>query len=115
MSQPGTDKTLENMRTIGTFMTNNITLAINSDAINPQTSSGLVSNNTGPGVMLYSVNAPIITAVVPDPGTPNVSIGTNEPMAEEVAAASGATSPRISPRPNLAFGSLFSQMRCSLE
>src|SRR3546814_3086019 len=76
ISQPGTDSTLEKTRTIGTFMMNNITLAMNSDAIKPQTNSGLVSNSTGPGVMLYRVSAPIITAVVPEPGTPSVSMGT---------------------------------------
>src|SRR5690606_38402514 len=112
---PGTDNTLENTRTMGTFMMNSMTLAMNSEAIRPQTSSGLVSNSTGPGVMLYRVSAPIMTAVVPEPGTPSVSMGTKEPMADEVAAASGATSPRMSPRPNLASGSFSSQMRFSLE
>ena len=52
ISQPGTDSTLENSRTIGTFMMNSSTLATNSEAIRPQTSSGLESNSTGPGVML---------------------------------------------------------------
>ena len=41
ISQPGTDSTLENSRTIGTFMMNSSTLATNSEAIRPQTSSGL--------------------------------------------------------------------------
>src|SRR3546814_13790823 len=95
ISQPGTDSTLENTRTIGTFIRNSSTLAMNSEAIRPHTSSGLVSNSTGPGVMLYSVSAPIITAVVPEPGTPSVSMGTNDPMADAVAADSGATRPRM--------------------
>ncbi|MNI51869.1 hypothetical protein D3C73_1066140 [compost metagenome] len=56
-----------------------------------------------------------MTAVVPDPGTPSVNIGTNDPMADAVAAASGATRPRMSPLPNLAFGSLASMMRFSCE
>src|SRR3546814_14199252 len=95
ISQPGTDSTLEKTRTIGTFMMNNITLAMNSDAIKPQTNSGLVSNSTGPGVMLYRVSAPIITAVVPEPGTPSVSMGTNEPIADDVAAASRSDERRV--------------------
>ena len=41
-----------NIRTMGTFMTNSITLAINSEAISPHTNSGWLSNKTGPGVML---------------------------------------------------------------
>ncbi|MNL09841.1 hypothetical protein D3C87_1306160 [compost metagenome] len=52
INHPGTDSTFENKRTSGTFMTNNSTLATNSDAIKPHTNSGLVSNRTGPGVML---------------------------------------------------------------
>src|SRR5690606_12646215 len=99
ISQPGTDNTLENTRTIGTFITNSSTLAMNNEAIRPHTSSGLVSNSTGPGVMLYSVSAPIITAVVPEPGTPSVSIGTNEPMADAVAAATLAPAPGSPPTP----------------
>src|SRR3546814_12594604 len=65
--------------------------------------------------MLYRVSAPIITAVVPEPGTPSVSMGTNEPIADDVAAASGATRQRMSPLPNLALGSFASQMRFSFE
>ncbi|MNR52496.1 hypothetical protein D3C85_1723540 [compost metagenome] len=52
ISQPGTDSTLEKNRTSGTFMMNSRTLATNSEAISPHTSSGLDSNSTGPGVML---------------------------------------------------------------
>ena len=67
----------------------------------PQTISGCSVNIAGPGVMLYSVSAPIITAVVPDPGTPSVSMGIKEPQAEALLAASGAATPRISPLPKL--------------
>lgn len=35
-------------------------------------------------------SAPIITAVVPEPGTPRVSIGINDPQAEALFAASAA-------------------------
>ncbi len=51
--------------------------------------------------MLYISNAPIITAVVPEPGTPSVNMGTNEPQAAALFALSGAASPRKSPLPNL--------------
>jgi hypothetical protein len=54
--------------------------------------------------MLYSDSAPTITAVVPEPGTPSVSIGTKLPSAEALLAASGAATPRMSPLPNGAFG-----------
>ena len=40
-----------------------MTLATNSDAIRPQTRSGCCWNSKGPGVMLYSDSAPIITAI----------------------------------------------------
>ncbi|MNW10189.1 hypothetical protein D3C71_2073490 [compost metagenome] len=76
-------------------------LAINNEAIRPQTMSGCCWNSSGPGVMLYSDSAPIITAVVPDPGTPSVSIGTIAPQAAAPIAVSGAARPRLSPWPNL--------------
>ena len=76
---------------------------MNKEAIKPQTMSGCSVNNCGPGVMLYKVNAPIITAVVPEPGTPKVNIGMNEPHAEALFAASGAAIPRKSPSPNVPF------------
>ncbi len=85
----------------GMFMTSSITFAISSAAISPQTISGCSVNIAGPGVMLYSVSAPIMTAVVPEPGTPSVSIGINEPQAEALLAASGAATPRMSPFPKL--------------
>ena len=61
--------------------------------------SGCSMNSIGPGVMLYSVSAPTMTAVVPEPGTPRVSIGTKEPQADALLAASGAATPRMSPLP----------------
>ncbi len=89
----------ENRPTSGMFITSRITLPMNSEAIRPQTTSGCCSNSSGPGVMLYSVSAPIITAVVPEPGTPRVSMGISEPQAEALLAASGAARPRRSPSP----------------
>lgn len=85
----------------GIFMISSITFAISSAAMSPQTISGCSVNIAGHGVMLYSVSAPIITAVVPEPGTPSVSIGMKEPQAEALFAASGAATPRISPLPKL--------------
>ena len=90
-----------NRPTSGRFMISRMTLAISSAAISPQTISGCSVNIAGPGVMLYSVSAPIITAVVPEPGTPSVSIGMNEPQAEALLAASGAATPRMSPLPKV--------------
>ncbi|MOA39248.1 hypothetical protein D3C78_1610110 [compost metagenome] len=74
---------------------------MNSEAIRPQTICGCSWNSSGPGVMLYRLSAPIITAVVPEPGTPRVSIGTSAPQAEAPMAVSGAARPRMSPWPNL--------------
>src|SRR5690606_28121588 len=97
--QFGTDRMRVNTLIIGTFITIRMMLAMNNDAIRPQTRSGWFWNSSGPGVMLYSVSAPIITAVVPEPGIPNVSIGTMEPHAEALLAVSGAARPRRSPLP----------------
>ena len=43
------------------------------------------------------------TAVVPDPGTPNASIGTSAPPAAALLPASGAATPLGSPVPNVFF------------
>ncbi|MOA13235.1 hypothetical protein D3C78_1332750 [compost metagenome] len=74
---------------------------MNNEAIRPQTMSGCCANSIGPGVMLYKVSAPIITAVVPDPGTPRVSMGTRAPQQEAPIAVSGAAKPRLSPLPKV--------------
>ncbi|MCY1460024.1 hypothetical protein D9M71_775450 [compost metagenome] len=50
---------------------------------------------------MYRVSAPNITAVVPEPGTPRVSIGTRAPQQEAPMAVSGAARPRASPLPKL--------------
>ncbi|MCY1522811.1 hypothetical protein D9M68_576810 [compost metagenome] len=97
--QVGTLSMRANRPTSGMFITSRMTLPMNSEAIRPQTTSGCCSNSSGPGVMLYRVRAPIITAVVPEPGTPRVSIGISEPQAEALLAASGAATPRRSPSP----------------
>ena len=39
--------------------------------------------------------------MVPEPGTPSVSMGTKEPVAAELLAASGAATPRMSPLPKV--------------
>ncbi|MCY1426129.1 hypothetical protein D9M71_419410 [compost metagenome] len=100
-AQFGTARMRVNRRTIGTFSMSSMTLAMNSEAIKPQTMSGCCWNSRGPGVMLYRVKAPIITAVVPEPGTPRVSIGTRAPQHAAPMAVSGAARPRLSPWPNL--------------
>ncbi|MNL70960.1 hypothetical protein D3C87_1960380 [compost metagenome] len=89
------------MRIIGMLRITSMRLAMNNDAISPQTMSGCCWNSSGPGVMLYSDRAPIITAVVPEPGTPRVSIGTSAPQAAPPIAVSGAARPRMSPWPKV--------------
>ena len=49
--------------------------------------------------------APSITAVVPLPGIPNVSKGTNEPEHAALLAVSGAAIPFTLPLPNFCFSS----------
>jgi hypothetical protein len=99
-SQLGIERNFTNTRISGMLSTSSITLAMKGDAIRPHTITGWSWNRVGLVVMLYSVSAPIITAVVPEPGTPRVSIGTNERLAEALLAASGAATPRMSPLPN---------------
>ncbi len=51
-AQLGSFSTFVNTPTIGMLMNSSITLAMNSDAIRPQTSVGFCVNSAGPGVML---------------------------------------------------------------
>ena len=99
----GTCKTRLKIFTIGTLRTNNTKFAISNEAIRPHTTSGLSVNSKGPGVIFNVINKARRTAVVPEPGTPSVSIGTNAPPAAELFPASGAAIPFGSPVPNLSF------------
>src|SRR3546814_8848150 len=94
-AQFGTARIRVKTQIIGMLRITSMILATNNEAIRPQTMSGCCWNNSGPGVMLYSDSAPIITAVVPEPGTPRVSIGTNAPQAAPPTAVSGAARPRL--------------------
>ena len=87
-------------------------LAINNVAIKPQTTSGLSVKRRGPGVILRVIRRASKTAVVPEPGTPNVNIGTKAPPAAALFPASGATIPRGSPFPKrlLSLASAFSDI-----
>ncbi len=95
----GTCRIRLNSFTNGTFKMSRTKLAISNDAMRPQTTSGRSVNNSGPGVILSVINKANKTAVVPDPGTPRVSIGTNAPPAAALLPASGAAIPRGSPLP----------------
>ncbi len=46
------------------------------------------------------MSAPSMMAVVPEPGMPSVSSGTNEPVQAALLAVSGAARPRMEPEPN---------------
>ena len=99
----GTCNTRLNSLTMGTFRISNTTLAINREAISPQTTSGRSLNNSGPGVIFSVISKARRTAVVPEPGTPNVNIGTSAPPAAALLPASGAATPFGSPVPKLVF------------
>ena len=79
------------------------------DIITDQNISGLVWYNLGPGWIPKPSNAPSITAVVPLPGIPNVSNGTNDPEHAALFAVSGADSPWTLPLPNFSFYSFFTK------
>src|SRR5210317_142313 len=89
----GTLRIFTKILTMGTFINSKTKLAISNDAIRPQTTSGRSVNNVGPGVIFNVINSANKTAVVPEPGTPNVSIGTKAPPAAALFPASGAAIP----------------------
>ena len=98
--EAGTSNNRLNILTIGTFNISKTIFAIKRDAIRPHTTSGLSVNSSGPGVIFKVIRRANKTAVVPEPGTPNVSMGTNAPPAAALFPASGAAIPRGSPFPN---------------
>ncbi len=68
------------------FMISSITFAISSAAMSPQTIRPLGEHRRARRDVVQR-QRPIITAVVPEPGTPSVSIGMKEPQAEVLFAA----------------------------
>ena len=70
-------------------------------AIRPQTNSLFSTNSIGPGWRPQISRPPSSTAAVGEPGTPSASIGSSAEVPAACAAVSGATTPSISPVPNL--------------
>ena len=87
----------------GKFKISNITIPIYIDIMIDQKISGFVIYNLGPGWTPKPNSAPSITAVVPLPGIPRVSMGTNEPEQAALFAVSGADNPFTLPLPNFLF------------
>ena len=71
------------------------------EAMRPQTNSFCSTNSSGPGCRPQIKRPPSSTAAVGEPGTPSDSIGSSAAVPAACAAVSGATTPSISPRPNL--------------
>ena len=65
----------------------------------------------GSGTTAVMLGAPSITAVVPLPGIPKVSIGTKEPEQAALFAVSGADKPFTLPLPNFSFSSSLTTFR----
>ena len=68
-------------------------------AIRPQNSSGFLVITCGPGWMLCSIMAPIISAITTLGGMPSVSIGMKQVCAPALLAASGPATPSMAPLP----------------
>ena len=71
------------------------------DAIRPQTKSFCSMKSIGPGCRPQISRPPSSTAAVGEPGMPSVSIGSSAEVPAACAAVSGATTPSISPLPNV--------------
>ena len=87
------------------------TLPIYMETITAQKISGRSTINRGPGATFSASNAPSNIAVVPEPGIPSVSKGTNDPVQAALLAASGAANPLIEPLPNSACSSPLAMLR----
>ena len=77
-----------------------MTLAMNSEAMRPHTTSGEVTNSSGPGCRLYCWKPASMIAAVAVVGIPSVRSGTSVPAAEALLAASGPATPSMAPVPN---------------
>ena len=66
----------------------------------PQTSSGLLSNSSGPGCRPYCWKAASMIAAVAEVGRPRDSSGASTPAAAALLAASGPATASIAPLPN---------------
>ncbi len=83
--------------------------------ITDQNISGRSIINRGPGSTLSATSAPNNIAVVPEPGMPSVSNGTNEPVQAALFAVSGAANPLIEPRPNSFCSSAVAMLRSDAD
>ena len=70
------------------------------EMITDQKICGSSTIKRGPGVTFNAIKAPSKIAVVPDPGMPKVSNGTNDPVQAALFADSGAANPLTDPFPN---------------
>lgn len=84
----------------GKFKINRKILPIYILAIMPQNTSGRSVIIIGPGCNPKTRKAPSMTAVVPEPGIPKLSNGTNAPLVAALFDASGAANPLMDPLPN---------------
>ena len=61
---------------------------------------GVLFKEQGPGRIPWTSRAPIMTAAVPEPGTPRTSSGIMAPPVAALLALSGAATPSMIPVPN---------------
>src|SRR5699024_2144082 len=78
---------------------NAIIFPIYIDEIKPQTKSGLLLNNSGPGSRPHMIKPPNKIAVVAEPGIPNDNRGTNAPIDAALLPDSAAATPSNAPFP----------------
>ncbi|KAG1647631.1 Alpha-glucoside transport ATP-binding protein AglK [Nymphon striatum] len=64
----------------GRFSASKTRLPMNIDMMTAQNTCGSSTISRGPGVTFSAINAPSRIAVVPEPGMPRVSSGTNDPV-----------------------------------
>src|SRR5690348_11686944 len=93
-------------------MIKRMTLPLYMLAITAQTGVAWVGNMHGPGRRPNMINAPSITAVVFEPGTPRANIGTIAPADAALLDDSGPATPSMAPLPKRdgSFATFFSTM-----
>ena len=101
MMPNGTLRMAANTGTMVSTMTSPTMLPRYMLAIRPQTKSLLSIKSIGPGCRPQINKPPSSPAAVGEPGTPSASSGNSAAVPAACAAVSGATTPSISPVPNL--------------
>ena len=101
MMEKGMRRMAANSGTVASTTTSPAMLPRYMLAMSPHTNSFCSTKSSGPGCRPQIISPPSSTAAVAEPGMPSASIGSKALVPAACAAVSGASTPSMSPLPNL--------------